>query len=338
MTQIAIQERAARPYVTCLHLLLAPLLLVVGFGCTAPASAPAAAPPAPQSLRLLTGPGGGAYSPLGEALAAVYNRKLAGIHVTAESTDGPEGAASNPLALEEGTADLAFSRADLAFQRFSQAQQGGGGTSPLRSIAVLYTNVVHLLVRRGSGITRGQDMRGHVVQIGDESFGGALARTVIEGHGLQMSDVTTAGPSRTGMTKLRNGELDVRIFASAYPLSSIDDVGEGSRIALLSLSPEVVDRLRSRFPFFKPAVIPAGTYKGQKDDLATVGIDGLLLCRDGLPEDVVYQLTRTLFEAIPELSQTLNSARMISAANAPATPVPLHPVAVRYYRERDLFR
>jgi TRAP transporter TAXI family solute receptor len=144
--------------------------------------------------------------------------------------------------------------------------------------------------------------------------------------------------ARNAITRMRANELDVRIFASAYPLAGIDDVGPSSEIALLSLEPEVIDRLRSKFPFFKPAVIPKGTYKGQTEDIATVGIDGLLLCRDSMPESVVYELTRTLFEALPELSSVESAARMINVVNAPATPVPLHAGAARYYRERDLFR
>jgi TRAP transporter TAXI family solute receptor len=96
--------------------------------------------------------------------------------------------------------------------------------------------------------------------------------------------------------------------------------------------------LRTRFPFFKPAVIPKRTYRGQEIDYQTVGIDGLLLCRDTVPESLVYQMTRSLFEALPDLMRDQPAARLINVGRAPATPVPLHPGAARYYRERDLFR
>src|SRR5262245_10040509 len=83
-----------------------PVLLVVAFlgACSAP---PADAPPAKvaqqsQPLTLMTGPSGGAYSPLGHALADVYNAKVAGVHVTATTIDGPEGAGANAKALEAG--------------------------------------------------------------------------------------------------------------------------------------------------------------------------------------------------------------------------------------------
>lgn len=339
MTQKAPEARVARRFATCLRGLMA--LLLVASGCSnPPAQTAATEPSARQPVLLLTGPRGGAYSPLGRALARVYNVKVAGVQVTAESTGGPEGAASNAQAVEAGKADLAFSRADIAFQTFmrSTAEGAESPASHLRSIAVVYTNVVHLMVNRASGIRRGEDMRGHRLHVGDEAFGGGLARIIVEGHGLTLSDLEVMPPSANAYGQLRAGQLDVRVFASAYPLAGIGDVGENSSVALLSLAPAVVDRLRSKFPFFKPAVIPKGTYTGQTDDVQTVGIDGLLLCRDTMPESLVYQLTRALFDALPELSQTQKSARLINAVDAPATPVPLHPGAARYYRERDLFR
>jgi TRAP transporter TAXI family solute receptor len=320
------------------------LLLAFASGCSAPGSTQAAAaavdaatPASRQPVVLLTGPSGGAYSPLGEALADIYNAKLSSVHVTATSADGPQGAAANARAIEDGKAQLAFSRADLAFRQFQQSQEERQ-SSHLRSIAVVYTNVVHLLVNRKSGITRGEDIGGHRVMVGEESLGGGLARIVVEGHGVSLSDVTTVSNARDAFTRLRAGTLDVRIFASGYPLAGIEDVGPGSPIALLPLSPAAIERMRSGFPFFKPAVIPKGTYKGQEADVQTVGIDGLLLCHESIPESVVYDLTRTLFSALPDLVKTETSARLINAVNAPATPVPLHAGAARYYRERDLFR
>ena len=292
-------------------------------------------PAATRTLLLLTGPSTGAYAPLGRALADAYNRRLPRLHVTAQSPEGPRGAGENAQAVEDGKADLGFSRADLAFQAF---RRSGGGASHLRSIAVLYTNAVHVLVRRGSGIKRGEDMRGRRVQVTEDAAGGPLARFVLEAYGLTLDDVQSVDNPRNAVARLKSGELDVRVFASAYPLPGIDDVSESSAIKLLSLAPDVVERLRSRFSFFKPTVIPRGTYRGQTADVQTVGIDGLLLCRDTMPEDLVYELTRGLFEAIHDESPAQNFTRLINTSNAPATPVPLHPGAARYYRERDLFR
>jgi TRAP transporter TAXI family solute receptor len=294
----------------------------------------------PRDLVFLTGPSTGAYLPLGAALADVYNKRLTGVRVTATPSEGPRGAGANAPTLAAGKADLAFSRGDLAYQVYRGGANGGDPAGAhLRSIAVVYTNAVHVLVRRASGITRGADFRNHKVQVsGDEPQGGALSRAVLDGYGIGLHDVQIVPDARNALARIKAGEMDVRIFASAYPLAGIDDVGENSALRLMSIEPEVIDRMRSRFPFFKPAIIPKGTYKGQEEDLQTVGIDGLLLCRDDMPESLVYELTRSLFEALPDLAKTQRIARLIDIGRAPATPVPLHPGAARYYRERDLFR
>jgi len=155
---------------------------------------------------------------------------------------------------------------------------------------------------------------------------------------VSLDDVQIVPNTRNGISRLKSGQLDVRIFASAYPLAAVDDVGAESPLRLMSMEPAVVDRVRSRFPFFKPAVIPKGTYQGQDEDVQTVGIDGLLLCRDTMPESLAYRLTKSLFDALPALAEAQRTARLIDIGRAPTTPIPLHPGAARYYRERDLFR
>jgi TRAP transporter TAXI family solute receptor len=315
------------------------LFLVAALGAAGCRSTDAAVAPR-RDLVLLTGPSTGAYVSLGAALAEVYNKRLTDARVTATPSEGPRGAGATAATLAAGKADLALSRSDLAYQVYRGGASGSdeAGTH-LRSIAVVYANAVHVVVRRGSGIARGAEFRNHRVQVsGDEPQGGALARAVLDGYGIELSDVQIVPDARNAVARLKAGELDVRIFASAYPLAGIDDVGEESALRLMSIEPEVIDRMRSRFPFFKPAIIPKGTYKGQHEDVQTVGIDGLHLCRDEMPESLVYELTKSLFEALPDLAKTQRIARLIDIGRAPATPVPLHPGAARYYRERDLFR
>ena len=72
--------------------------------------------------------------------------------------------------------------------------------------------------------------------------------------------------------------------------------------------------------------------------MQTIGVDNLLICLDSLPESLVYDMTRLLFETLPALAKNYVTARMINADQAPATPIPLHPGAARYYRERELFQ
>jgi TRAP transporter TAXI family solute receptor len=316
------------------------LVALCGLGAAACETATGASVPV-RPVTLFTGPSSGAYYYLGKALADVYNANIPDAHVTAVGNDGPGGAGVNAAAVEAGEADLGFSRSDLAYVAYRNGSTSDPNGHPhLRAMAVLYANAVHVLVRRESGITKLSDIRGKRVQIGDDTgtSSGSLARMVLDSAGLSVQDVQIVPNPRNALSRLRAGEMDVRVFASGYPVGSLDDVGPASGVRMLPLSQDAVDRLRSRFPYFKPAVIPKGTYPGQDDDYQTVGIDGLLLCRDTMPEALVYQMTRSLFEALPDLMRDQPAARLINVGRAPATPVPLHPGAARYYRERDLFR
>jgi TRAP transporter TAXI family solute receptor len=96
--------------------------------------------------------------------------------------------------------------------------------------------------------------------------------------------------------------------------------------------------MRGPYPFLQPLVVPRGTYPGQDEAIDTVGVSSLLVCRRDVDEQFAYRLTRELFEALPEFSRTHPTARLIDPGQAPATPIPLHPGAARYYREREILQ
>jgi uncharacterized protein len=297
------------------------------------------ADPAPQPITIVTGWTGGAFYPLGAALADLYNREIPGVLATAKFT---EASAFNVQAIQSGHAEVGFSQSDVAYSAFKRGMHNGDEPyTRLRSVAVLYVNTVQFVVRKASGIRSLADLRARRIGVGGEPGSGTetAARTIIESYGLGYHDVNPAFGSFAEVANgVRTGKLDAAIIVSSYPVSAITDVHEPSQVELLSVDDEAIHRIRSRFPFFKSVVIPKGTYRGQDSDIRTIGVDNLLICRDSLPESLVYAMTRVFFEALPRLAQEHVTARMINAEQAPATPIPLHPGAARYYRERELFQ
>lgn len=143
---------------------------------------------------------------------------------------------------------------------------------------------------------------------------------------------------REVMQGLAEGRLDVGVILAGYPALVLRETKGDIDTRLVPIQREAALRVRARYPFFKPAVIPRGTYGADQGDVPTLGIEILLLCVEDLHADLVYQLTRTLFEDVPSLPDILEAARRVDPDLAPATPIPLHPGAARYYRERELFR
>ena len=97
-----------------------------------------------------------------------------------------------------------------------------------------------------------------------------------------------------------------------------------------------ISNLKVNYPFLKPVVIPAKTYD-QPEDIDTVGVDVLLICRENLSEEIVYRMLTAFFDGIQELAQRQRVFESVSLRRAPTTPIPLHPGAARFYRERQLF-
>jgi TRAP transporter TAXI family solute receptor len=133
------------------------------------------------------------------------------------------------------------------------------------------------------------------------------------------------------------GELDAAFTISGIPH---DEVGRATRegARLVHVNGQAMDQLRSAYPFFRPAVIPAGTYPNQRESIQTLSIDIVLLTRKDLDDDLVRQLTAALFHMLPRLTSELDFLKGMDPERAPATPIPLHRGATLHYRERELRR
>jgi TRAP transporter TAXI family solute receptor len=312
------------------------LALTLLTSCASPAQEPA-----PQSVRLATGDPSGTHHPLGSALANLFNKYVAGVHAIAVRT---AASVFNVNALQEGSADLAFARADVAYRAFTQGTRSHPQPyDRLRGVAFVYVSVLHLIVRGDGQIRQIADLRGARIGYGSPvtdntpptlysdllSAGGELEAGDLRPIRMNFDDVADA---------LGRGKLDGGFILSGYPLAALDELGRRVRVQLLEIDAAAAVRIRGRFPFYKPAVIPAGTYPGQIAPVRTVGVDNLLVCREDLPEELVYRLTRVFFERLPQLAEMNSLALQVNPDLAPATPLPLHPGAARYYRERELLK
>lgn len=137
---------------------------------------------------------------------------------------------------------------------------------------------------------------------------------------------------------LEQRRVDAARFYGGYPFRPVTEAAQRYPIHVVEFDDFASSLAKGRYPFFKPLVIPAGTYPGQANAIRTVAIDNVLVCRAQLPADLVYRLTLTLFRGLSSIASVHASVRQIDPENGAATPIPLHDGAGRYYRERELFR
>lgn len=308
------------------------LVAVTVVRCSGPAETAA-----PTVLTIVTGGQGGSFYPLGLRLSQLYAEHIPGVVTKLETG----GSGRNVQAIEDGHAQLAFAQADVAYAAYRRGTEAAPHPhTQLRGIAVLWQNTAQIVVPRGSTIRSGSDLRGRRVAVGSLGSGTeTLARIVLESYGLSYNDITPLAPTFEDTVQgMRDGTLDAAIISAGVPTSPIAEISDRPGLQLVPVPRDHVQAMRAQYPFLQPLVIPGGTYRGVDSDVESVGVSILLTCRQDLDESLVYQLTKILFDALPSLGEELPVARLIDLDQAPATPIPLHPGAARYYREREIMQ
>jgi uncharacterized protein len=244
-----------------------------------------------------------------------------------------------PRLIEAGQVDLAMVQTDLAYVAYTQ----GLGDSPLpmrklRGVAVLYTTPLHLLATRESGIRNITDLRGKRVFVGAAASPTEFtAKATLEGLGLTLSDIHIKRLSDDSLAQsLRSGELDAVFYRGNDPYPAVQEMMHVPGVSFIPISRNQIETIRAHHPFLHSTSIPAEMY-GNHSEIETVGGDMLLVCRADLPADLVYWITRTFFESLPDLTNSLPSLRQIDSEHVQASPIPMHAGASRFYRERELF-
>jgi TRAP transporter TAXI family solute receptor len=296
-----------------------------------------------QRLSVATGGTGGVFYVYGGAIAKVISAHVPNVEATAEVTSA---SIDNLKFLHAGRADLAFTTADVA----DDAYRGVGafrsiGRAPVVSLARLYTNYVHLVTLTGTGIARLADLRGRVVSTGVPGSSTATASLrVLRAAGLDPdADVERQSLGiAPSVDALRDGKIDATFQGGGAPLGGLLDLLDTPR-GTLRLVPiaDVVPTLQQRYgrSLYFRAAIPRAAYPGLREDVPVVGTAVLLVADASLGDTIAYEITRALFDHQPEIAAVHpegSNLRLESATQG--SPLPFHPGAIRFYRERGAWR
>lgn len=297
-------------------------------------SNPAAAPPPPRPLRIVSAfPGG---SPFNRTLASVYDAELAD---TTPQVVKSAGVVESLELLQRGEAEVAYTFTNVVYA--GSAGQLPGQAAPfqrLRAIALLQPALLHVLVGPSSTVRTMDDLRERPLKLWGP--GAALVMTVesmLPAFELDAGQLQSAGVagSEALTAELLDGRRDALVVLGPPPVKAVGTaIAGGAR--LLPVTGRKVQRLLREYPFYRAAVIPTDTYPGLEGPVVTVGVNGVLVCRADLPDDLVYRLTRALYGGPTGVQPAL--AQWVEPAAGAATPIPLHAGAARYYRERELAR
>jgi TRAP transporter TAXI family solute receptor len=294
------------------------------------------AAPAPVTVRIATGASSGTLSAVGKVLAAAYNERIPGVQASVQPGRGMEHSLD---AIERGDADLAFVDSETAYV----ALQRGTTTDPrphpgLRAIAVLFPTVVQVVARRDVNIRSIEDLRGKRIDVSGpyDSSTEQTARIVLGSYGLDYHSVKAAFGSANAADALRRHDLDAVILFVPLQYWLVREITQTIDVRLIPIEHVKIGPIQDRNHFLKSTTIPADTYRGQENDILTLGEDILLVCRQSLPDELVFALTKVLFESSDDLVRAHPAASAIDPERGPMTSITLHPGAARYYRNREL--
>ena len=308
-------------------------------GCTAPSDAVA-----PNPVTLSTGIPGGVYHPVGNAICRMFNLESQHQAMPCVATSS-DGSVSNIQRVESGDSAFGLSQTDVALAAFQgEGPFAAAGPDPkLRMVIALYPEAFTVVARADTGLRDFQDLRGKRVGIGTSGVGYNFTRDVI----LKFYGGKTSGPERVlefapadQNQALCNNKVDAIIFEAGHPNGLTQEATTDCRARLVRVAGQPIDQLLATHPYYITFTIPGGMYVGNPGDVPTIGTRAVLVSSSDQPDEVVYAMVKAVadnFAVFRQLHPTLSTLKVRDMVPN-ALAIPIHPGALKYYREAGLFR
>ncbi|MEO5741003.1 MAG: TAXI family TRAP transporter solute-binding subunit, partial [Vicinamibacterales bacterium] len=237
------------------------------------------------------------------------------------------------LDLKNGKTNVSGTLADVAYLAYAgQLEEMTEPFDQLRGMAVTGLNTMHLLVGRDVRVKTLRDLKGLRVSLGAPGSSTAhITLRMLQDLGIAQGEIHAERvPNAEIVSRLSSGDIDAAFSGFSVPGAIVIAVLKGGARLIPIDGPEI-EAMRTRYPYLKRTLIPRGTYPNQAEPVRTLGVDTLLVCRADVDDETVYKLLGAYFATRPAMTPP-------NLERAPATPIPLHPGAARYYRQRELSR
>lgn len=287
-------------------------------------------------VAILTGGTSGVYYPMGVALSKIFTEKVSGARPSVQAT---KASVENLNLIQGGKGELAFTLGDSLAAGWKGDEEAGfrRKLDKVRGVTAIYPNYVQIVASKESGIKTLADLKGKRLSVGAPKSGTELnARVILDAAGLSYKDLGKVEylPFGESVELMKNRQLDATLQSAGLGVSSIRDLATSTPITVVAIPAAIVDKAGA--PFVKQS-IPANTYEGQGEPVETAAVVNYLVTRSDLSDDLVYRMTKAMYESLPELQAAHSAAKAINVQKAAeGMPVPLHPGAARYLKEKGV--
>jgi uncharacterized protein len=310
--------------------------LVAAAVAAAALSAPAAG--AQQFVNVLTGGTSGVYYPLGVAIGKIFSDKLPDVKTQVQAT---KASVENLILLQQGRGEVAVALGDSLKAAWEGDEEAGfkAKLDKLRTIGAIYPNYIQIVATADSGIKTLADLKGKSLSVGAPKSGTELnSRAILAAAGLSYKDLGKVEylPFAESVDLMKNRQLDATLQSAGLGVASLKDLSTSIDIVVVAVPKQVVDKIG---PPFTAVKIPANTYTGQEKDVPTAAVTNYLVTSTAVSDDLAYQMTKLIYESLPELANSHVAGKDIKLETAASgSPIPLHPGAIRYYKEKGLLK
>lgn len=295
-----------------------------------------------QFVTLVTGGTGGTYYPVGTIFTTLWNEKLgeSGVQASVQSSGG---SVENLSMLKDGEAQFGIAMANLTLFAYNGEERFKDNKfEDVRFVTALWPDVTQFVVTEDSDINSISDIKGKRFSVGSAGSGTEYSTKLILETigGLKYEDFT---PEYLGYSEassaMQNSQVDGMNAEGGLPTSAVSEItASKTKVKLLGFSDSDYEKLHAVAPYYGQFTVPKGIYTGVDEDVKTVGVKSTLICHANLDEELVYELTKTLYENYESIVGSHKALEFmgIDEAIKGLPPVPLHPGAVKYYKEKGI--
>ncbi len=289
----------------------------------------------PSQLVIATGGTGGTYYPLGGGMAD-HITKNAGITATAQSTGA---SAENIRLLRDKTADIAFTQNDIAEYAVNGSNmfEQDGKIDAFQALGALYDETIQIVVSADSNIKNVADLKGKRVSVGAPGSGTEVnAKQILEAYGMTFEDTQLQRLSFADSAKaIQDGKLDAAFQTAGTPTAAITELAATKGVKIIPIDADKIDAIIAKYPYYVKTTVPGNTYQTVPEEVTTVSVKSMLLIRSDLSEDLVYKVTKAIFENTDKLGHA--KAKEIKLENVlKGVSIPVHPGAKKFFDEKGV--
>jgi TRAP transporter TAXI family solute receptor len=293
-----------------------------------------------QNLSIATGGTGGVYYPMGGGIAQVLSKHVPGMQATAEVTGG---SVDNLKLVGSGKPYVGFTMSDAAQDAYKGEDKFKGSKVPLKTLAVLYPNRMHVVSVEGKGINTFADLKGKRVSTGSPgSATEVMAFRLIEAAGMDKDKDMRR--ERLGVAEsvnaLKDGKIDAFFWVGGLPTAAVTDLANtpGTKIKMIEHANLVAAMNKKYGNLYIEDTIPKATYKDMDNDNKQATVMNILVAHENMDEKTAYNITKAIFERKADIVAVHKEAENIKLENqkAGATPIPFHAGAVKYFAEKGV--